>query len=253
MKVSIITVSYNSEATIEDTIHSVLKQTYSNIEYIIIDGDSSDGTLDIVRKHDDRIATVVSEKDKGIYDAMNKGIEQATGDVIGILNSDDFYASPTIIEQVVDAFHKTGCDALYGDLVYVNQNQVEKVARYWKAGAYKPGAFKRGWMPPHPTFFVRADKYRELGGYNLELKSAADYELMLRFIHKHEIEVAYLPEVMIKMRVGGQSNQSLMNRLKANREDKKAWDINGLKPAPYTFIAKPVSKISQFWKRRNID
>ncbi len=249
MKVSIITIAWNSAETIEATIQSVAGQTYDNIEYIVIDGGSKDDTMAIVGKYADAVAISVSEPDKGIYDAMNKGVQRATGDIIGILNSDDFYADTQVIADVVKSFQEQECDALYADLVYVDRDHTDKIIRYWEAGAYKKGAFVKGWMPPHPTFFVRKEKYEELGIYNTELKSAADYELMLRFMHKYEVKTGYLNRVITKMRVGGQSNVTLKNRIRANKEDRRAWEINGLKPGALTMIRKPLSKLTQFIKK----
>jgi len=248
VKISIITIAYNSQETIEDTIKSVVNQTYSNIEYIIIDGGSKDNTLSIINKYKDKISTIVSEPDKGIYDAMNKGVEKATGDLVGILNSDDFYANETVIEKIASKIKDY--DSIYADLVYVDRENTDKVTRYWKAGTYKEGAFTNGWMPPHPTFFVKKSIYNRFGTYNLKLKSAADYELMLRFLHKEKISTTYLPEVITKMRVGGQSNVTLSNRLKANKEDQLAWEINGLKPNFYTLYLKPLRKVGQFIKKK---
>ncbi len=246
MRVSIITIAYNSAETIEDTIRSVIAQNYTDIEYIIVDGASTDDTLDIVANYSESISTVISEKDKGIYDAMNKGVLAATGDLIGILNSDDLYANENVISQVVQQIGEA--DALYADLVYVNREDTDQVTRYWKSGPYSEGMFKKGWMPPHPTFFVRKRCYDKLGGYSLELRSSADYELMLRFIHKNKISVAYLPETIIKMRVGGQSNVTIKNRLAANKEDRMAWKMNGLSPGSAT-VRKPLSKLTQFLKK----
>lgn len=234
LKVSIITITYNSEATLADTLKSVLNQTYKNIEYIIVDGKSTDGTLTIIDAYKSNIAKVVSEKDKGLYDALNKGISMATGDVIGILHSDDFYTSNTVIEKVVQTLSENNSDAVYADLYYVDKNNTDNIFRKWKSGNYKHGMFVSGWMPPHPTFFAKRSCYQSFGSFNLNLVSAADYELMLRFIHKHKIKLAYLPEFIIKMRVGGKSNVSLKNRIRANNEDRKAWKINGLKPHFYT-------------------
>jgi glycosyltransferase involved in cell wall biosynthesis len=248
MKVSIITVSYNSEKTIEDTIKSVLSQDYPNIEYLIIDGASKDATLEIVQKYQVKIAKVISEKDKGIYDAMNKGIALATGDIIGILNSDDFYADATVISSIVAQFTPT-IEAVYADLVYVDANDTNRITRLWKSGNYTQGDFKKGWMPPHPTFFVKSECYQKYGNYSLQLKSAADYELMLRLIHKEQIKINYLPKVIVKMRTGGASNASLKNRIRANKEDRMAWQMNGLKPGLFTFIRKPISKIIQFIRK----
>lgn len=246
MKISVVTISYNSADTIESTIKSVLDQDYSDIEYIIIDGGSTDSTLSIIEKYKDSIDHLVSEPDNGLYDAMNKGIEIATGDVIGMLNSDDVFADNTVLSKVALAIENA--DAVYGDLNYVDRDNLEKITRKWKSGKYRRNAFKRGWMPPHPTFYVRATKYHQLGTYNTRFKTSADYELMLRFIHKHKIKVDYIPHVMVLMRVGGQSNSSIKNRLAANKEDRFAWKINGLRPGIFTFIMKPLSKIGQFIK-----
>jgi len=247
VKVSIITVTYNSAATLEQTILSVLSQTQPDIEYIVVDGVSTDGTLTIIEKYKDRIAKFVSEKDKGLYDALNKGIDMATGDVIGILHSDDFYISNEVIKKYADLFTKENSDAAYSDLYYVDKDDTSKIIRKWKSGSYRPGAFVNGWMPPHPAFFVKKEIYQRLGKFNLQFKSAADYELMLRFIHKHHIRLSYLPEYTVKMRVGGKSNASVQNRINANLEDRKAWEVNGLKPRFYTLYLKPLRKIFQFF------
>ena len=250
MKVSIITICYNSAATIEATIESVVQQSYSNIEYIIIDGASKDDTLSIVDRYKSHISKVVSEKDNGIYDAMNKGVSLASGDIIGILNSDDFYAYPDVLSDIVKRFQQTHADALYADLVYVDRNNAQRIRRYWKAGTYRHGKFLRGWMPPHPTFFVKKEVYEKYGVYTTDLKSSSDYEFMLRVLHKHKISVTYFPRVITKMRTGGQSNASVIHRAAANREDKKAWEMNGLKPRAYTILLKPISKIGQFLRKK---
>ena len=245
MKVSIITISYNSEETIEDTILSVINQDYKNIEYNIIDGGSNDKTYDIINKYKSSISNIISEKDNGIYDAMNKGINISTGDIIGILNSDDIYNDKNVITDLVLNIKEN--DAIYADLVYVDRLNTNKVNRYWKSDKYKENAFLYGWMPPHPTFFVKRKCYNKYGLYNTTLKSASDYELMLRFIYKYKISLTYLPRVITKMRIGGVSNITLVNRYKANREDKRAWIINGLKPYFFTFILKPLRKIKQYF------
>lgn len=250
MKISIVTIAYNSAQTIEATLQSVIQQDYPDIEYIVIDGGSSDGTQAIVQKYLHRIAHFSSEPDKGIYDAMNKGVRAATGDVIGVLNSDDFYADASVIRDVVSTLKANPeCEALYADLVYVDRAHTDKVTRYWKAGQFNRLRFRQGWMPPHPTFFVSRSAYDRFGLYSLDLKSAADYELMLRFLYKHKIRCCYLPRVITRMRVGGESNVSLKNRLRANKEDRKAWTMNGLRPAWYTLTLKPISKIGQFIRK----
>lgn len=246
LKISLITVVLNNQTFIRDAIDSVLSQTYPNIEYIIIDGGSSDDSLSIINEYKDKLK-LISEPDKGIYDAMNKGLAMATGDIIGFLNSDDFYADADIVQQVADFFEAHNADAVYGDLDYVSLLDKHKVVRRWRSGAYKPELFYRGWMPPHPTFFVRSDVYKRCGGFNTQLKSAADYELMLRLALVHKIQIGYINQVWIKMRLGGQSNRSFRNRLKANLEDRKAWEINGLKPRWYTLLLKPVQKIPQYF------
>lgn len=248
MKISIITIAYNSAATIEDTIKSVLAQSHEDLEYILVDGASKDATMDIVNKYKSRISTIISEPDKGIYDAMNKGVLAASGDVIGILNSDDFYADEDVLKDVNAKFEESPIEGLYADLVYVDRNNPLRIIRNWKSGVYEHGLFRKGWMPPHPTFFVKKACYDRLGIYNTSLRSAADYELMLRFIHKEEIKITYLPRIITKMRVGGQSNVSLKNRIKANKEDRKAWEMNGLKPGVFTLVRKPLSKIKQYLK-----
>lgn len=249
MKVSIITITYNSAETVEDTIQSVISQDYPDIEYIIVDGASKDNTLSIVDRYKDKIAIIQSEPDKGIYDAMNKGVRLATGDLIGILNSDDFYADAQVISDIVKTVQSTAADGCYADLVYVDRNETSRVVRTWKSGEYRHGQFMRGWMPPHPTFFVKRTVYEAYGSYTLQLRSAADYELMLRFIHKHGIRVSYLPRVITKMRAGGQSNVTIKNRWRANREDRLAWKMNGLQPGFFTLMRKPLSKLLQFIKR----
>jgi glycosyltransferase involved in cell wall biosynthesis len=245
MKISIITAAYNSAATIGDTLKSIAAQTYPQVEHIIIDGVSKDETLEIVKKFP-HVARVVSEKDKGIYDAMNKGINLAGGDVIGILNSDDMYTDGTVIAKVMEKFSDETVDAVYGDLQYVDQHNTGKVVRTWKAGNFTRKSFYYGWMPPHPSFFVRKRVYDRLGLFNLELKTAADYEIIIRFLLKNQVKAVYLPEVLVKMRAGGASNASFRNRIRANREDRIAWQMNGLHPNPFTLILKPLRKVNQF-------
>jgi len=246
MKVSIITVVYNNKNTIKDAIESVLNQTYKNIEYIIIDGASSDGTVEIIKSYGNKISKFISEPDNGIYDAMNKGIALATGDVVGILNSDDFYANNKVLERVVEVFKGCKCDSIYGDLVYVDKNDTDKIVRYWKSKPFNKGLFQKGWHPAHPTFFVKKEIYDKYGLFNLDFKIAADYELMLRFLEKYKISSSYIPEIFVKMRVGGESNKSIRNIIKANIECYKAWQTNGLKINPIVFLTKPLSKIFQF-------
>lgn len=252
MKISIVTIAFNAADTIADTVASVVGQRLPDgvaLEYIVVDGGSTDGTLDVIAPWRDRVDVLISEPDEGLYDGMNKGIAAATGDFVGVLNSDDLYAEVEVLAKVARRLLESGADGLYGDLVYVDRVDTSRVTRKWVSGVYREGAFLQGWMPPHPTFFARREAFERWGGFNLALKSAADYELMLRFIHKHGLQVAYLPEVMVRMRVGGMSNASAGNRLRANREDKAAWRMNGLKPLPWTLVMKPLRKIGQFLKR----
>jgi len=245
LKVSIITATYNSSKTILDTLNSLQNQSYPHIEHLIIDGLSADNTIELVESTNFK-GSIHSGKDQGIYDAMNKGIGFAKGDIVGILNSDDFYADGTIIEKVAALFTETGCDAVYGDLVYVDGDNTNIIKRSWVSGDYKREYFLFGWMPPHPTFFVRKELYEKYGLFNISLWGAADYELMLRFLFKHNAKAAYLPKVLVKMRTGGQSNHSIINRLRANMEDRKAWKLNDIKPRWYTLYLKPLRKLHQF-------
>ncbi len=248
IKISIITVTYNSAQTLEHTIQSVLSQTYPNVEYIIVDGKSSDNTLEIIEKYKSRISQFVSEKDDGLYHAINKGIALATGDIIGILHADDFFIDNNVLANVAETFSTNKADAVYADLYYVDKDNTDKIIRTWKSGVYKASSFLWGWMPPHPTFFVKKDAYTKYGLFNTTLRSAADYEIMLRLLFKHKIKVAYLPKFIVKMRVGGQSNASINNRVKANNEDRLAWKLNNLKPHFFTLTLKPLRKITQFFK-----
>jgi glycosyltransferase involved in cell wall biosynthesis len=245
LKISIITVTYNSAATIEETILSVLEQDHQPLEYIVVDGGSTDDTISILKKYQHRLR-FISEPDQGLYDALNKGIRMAVGEVIGLLHSDDFYVHKSVLSHYAEVFQSSQADAVYADLLYVDKNNTEKIIRTWKSGQRTAGSFLNGWMPPHPTFFIRRSCYEKFGAFNLEFKTAADYELMLRMIEKHGIRLAYLPEITVKMRVGGKSNVSVSNRLNANLEDRKAWKINGLKPRFYTLYLKPLRKLLQF-------
>jgi glycosyltransferase involved in cell wall biosynthesis len=249
MKVSIITVSYNSQDTIEDTINSVLGQSYEDIEYIIVDGKSIDNTLNIVNKYNDKISNIISEEDSGIYDAMNKGIKAATGDIVGILNSDDLYENNEVISVVVKTIRDKEVDCCWGDLVYVNRYDTNKIIRNWKSSEYKKGLFKSGWMSPHPTFFVKRKIYEEFGLFDLDFPISADYEIMLRFLERWKIKGCYIPEILVKMREGGNSRPSFFNTIRANRECYRAQVKNGLKPNPLLIFKKPLSKIKQYLNR----
>ncbi len=246
MKVSIITVVYNNVDTIEASIKSVMEQDYHDLEYIVVDGMSTDGTLDVIHQYADHIDTLISEKDKGLYDALNKGIRQATGDIVGILHSDDLYFSPHVISDVVHHMKESQADCLYGDLVYVDREDTEKVLRNWKSGPFHVKKFLMGWMPPHPTFFIKRKCLLKNGLYDTDFKTSADYELMLRYLFKHRLNASYLEKKLVRMRTGGVSNGSLKNRLVANREDLKAWEVNDLRPRALTRYMKPARKLGQF-------
>ena len=248
MKVSIITVCYNSAKTIKDTIDSVVAQNYQDIEYIIIDGKSTDGTLEIINSYSSKVLKCFSEPDKALYDAINKGIKVATGEIVGLVHADDVLAAKDVISKVVDVFIENRCEAIYSDLQYVDKDNLNKVFRDWRAGSYSAGMFLNGWMPPHPTFYAKRRLFEDLGAYNTSFEISADYELMLRFVHGNKIEIKYIPEVLVKMRVGGKSNSSIINRVKANIEDRRAWRVNYLKPNFFTLYQKPLSKLMQFLK-----
>ena len=249
LKITIVTAVLNSKDFIEDCIQSILHQTHKDIEHIVIDGGSTDGTVGTIEKYQLGITKIVSERDNGIYDAMNKGIRFATGEVIGILNADDFYPDSDILEKVAQVFKNEHIESCYGDLEYVNAVNTAKVVRHWRSGSFHINKFYWGWMPPHPTFFVRRSVYQRYGLFNLNLGSAADYELMLRFLVKHRISTAYIPKVLVRMRMGGVSNAAVKNRIKANLMDREAWRVNGLRPYPWTLLFKPVRKFHQVFIR----
>jgi len=246
-KVSIITVSYNSEATIRDTIESVFAQNYPNIEYIVIDGASEDRTIDIVREYGVRIDKVISEPDKGIYDGMNKGIRAASGDVVGFINSDDFYPSSSILTNVMQVFSDPSIDVSYGDLCYVKPNDIHSIVRYWQSSDFIPGSFRHGWCPPHPTFFVQKKIYEEYGLFDLNYQIAADVEIMMRLLEINNVKAAYLPEVLVHMRIGGETNKSIGNIIRQNQEIWHALKAHGLRPSLFRFISgKVLSRGKQF-------
>jgi glycosyltransferase involved in cell wall biosynthesis len=252
-RLSILTVCYNSVATIGDTLRSVAQQDYPDYEHVLVDGGSTDGTVELIiefaAQHPHKRIRWNSEPDQGLYDAMNKGIAWCEGDFIGTLNADDFYTHAEVLSDVMRMLEENNAPALYADLDYVHAENINKPLRKWHSGYYKQNAFLWGWMPPHPTFFAHKSLYAQYGHFRLDLKSAADYELMLRFIHKYGVKPVYLPDTIIHMRVGGVSNASIGNRLAANKMDRKAWKINGLSPYFFTLWLKPLRKIGQFLAR----
>ena len=249
MKISVITVCYNSARTIGRTLLSVREQTHDDIEHIIIDGASSDNTLEVVAAEGRHAVKLVSEPDGGIYDAMNKGLARATGDVIGFLNSDDVFASAEVVSKIALALADSAIDACYGDLVYVAQDDMNKVVRYWKSTEYKRGLFDRGWVPAHPTFYARRELYQRHGGFDLDMKLAADFDILLRFFEVHRIRTSYIPNVLVRMRLGGATNVSLGNVLRQNIEISRAFRKYGLSVGLKPFAFKLMSRLSQFaWK-----
>lgn len=252
MRLSIITATYNSGRTIRDTIESVLCQTYKDYEYIIVDGCSKDGTLDVVNQYIPKFEgrmRYISEPDKGIYDAMNKGFRMATGDVLMLINSDDLFARPDALESVVNTFNDNpNIDGVYADLYYVSQKNIGNIVRVWKTGEQKP--MRRGWLPAHPTFYVRRECYEKYGYFNLNYPLAADFELMLRFVEGHGIKLTYLPMHLVKMRLGGATSKSLKNIYKQDVETIKAFKENGLPGGNITYLIwRYIPKVKQFFRK----
>lgn len=243
MKVSIITATYNSASTIRDTLESVNAQTYPNIEHIIVDGNSKDNTLELVKQYGKRVTKIISEPDKGIYDAMNKGIKPATGDVIGILNSDDFFTSNDVISAIVFAFENNDIDAVYGDVHYVNPENLNKCIRYYSSAVFKPSLFKFGIMPAHPSFYVKRSCYEKYGLYSLDYKIASDFDLLIRFLYTHKIKYWYLKKDFVTMRTGGESTRNLNNRMLINKEDLKACRKYGITTNIFMIMLKYLYKI----------
>lgn len=246
MKISVITATWNSEETIEATLKSLNNQDYSDIEHIIVDGASTDSTLDIVRKHGDNVNKIISEDDKGIYDALNKGINAATGDLIGFLHSDDFYSNRNVLTRIAKEFNNEDIDATYGDLDYVLQANINKTVRSWVSGEFDRGRLNNGWMPPHPTLYIRRKHYISLGGFDLRYIISADYDLIVRYLLNNNLNPSYIPEVLIKMRLGGKSNNSFYNILKKSKEDVNVMIEHGINPLR-GLIGKNLSKITQFF------
>jgi len=249
MKISIITATYNSEKTLRDTLDSILAQTYQDIESIIVDGASKDGTMDIVREYEPRFQgrmRWVSEPDKGIYDAMNKGIRMASGDVVGVLNSDDFYYDDRVVEDIANVFKQKDIDCVYGNLVFINENDKNTILRIWKGSQHQCGDFLQGWHPAHPTFYAKRIWFERFGAFDLRYAVSADFELMLRFIEKGQIRNTYLDRYFIKMRMGGESTGSIKNIITGNRNILKALRNNGFKPSRFYLIRRLIPKL---WNR----
>ncbi|MDI6741566.1 MAG: glycosyltransferase family 2 protein [Smithella sp.] len=252
-KISIITVCRNSETTIRETLESVASQSYKNIEHIVVDGGSVDGTLTVLREWKKYSVRLVSEPDEGIYDAMNKGIGMATGDIIGIINSDDIYSDAGVLEKVISVMQDNAVDACYADLIYVDKNKSDRIIRYWKSCAFEKGLFADGWMPPHPTFFTRRSVYDKYGLFDLKYSLAADFELMARLMEKYKIKSVYIPEIFIKMRYGGVSNRSMLNIVKQNIQIYQACRENNLPVSLSKFLLnKLLSRTRQYYSKPEI-
>jgi len=251
LRVSIITVSFNSEFTIEDTISSVLAQTYPEIEYIIIDGGSTDGTRDVINSFGTKITKFISESDNGMYDALNKGIRLASGDIVGILNSDDFFYNNTVIERVVESFRENEIDAVFGDVQFVDRVTTSKVVRYYSSKHFETARFRFGFMPAHPTFYVKRDLFEKFGFYKTDYKIAADFELLMRFLYINHVRYKYLEMPFVSMRTGGISNKSLKSNIILNKEIARACKENGIY-TNYAFIySKYLLKFYEFLGNRN--
>jgi glycosyltransferase involved in cell wall biosynthesis len=248
VKVSIITATYNSAATIRDTLASVAMQTYKNIEHIIVDGLSTDNTLEIVKEFP-HVAKVICEKDSGLYDAINKGIQQCTGDVVGILNSDDFFPTADVVAQM-QSYFTSDVLGVYSDIAFVKPNNLQKIVRYYSSKKFEPSKFKYGYMPAHPSFYTRKSCFDQFGYYFIDYKIAADYELLMRFIYTHKIKTKYIPITMVYMRTGGVSNQSIFSRWTLNKEIVKACAANGVYTNMLLLSLKYFNKIGEFIKPR---
>jgi glycosyltransferase involved in cell wall biosynthesis len=247
VKISVITAVYNNCDTVGSALDSVLSQSYANIDLVVIDGGSTDGTLEILKQYSNQISVLITEPDNGIYDALNKGMQLATGDVVGFLHSDDVYENGEVLAKVAAVFQNQTIDAVYGDLVYVRHDDIRQVIRYWKSGHFDEAALSRGWMPPHPTFYVRRSVYERLGGFNTQYRIAADYDTVLRFLAVAKIRVAYIPEVLVRMRAGGISNRSLSSIFLKTMEDFEVLRSNQV-GGVVTLFRKNFSKLSQFWR-----
>jgi len=245
MKVSIITCTSNSASILAWNLKSISIQTHIDIEHIIIDNNSSDNTIEIAKEFP-HITKIISEPDNGIYFAMNKGIAHATGDIIGFLNSDDYLSGPDVISKIVERFKKTNCSAVYGSLIYVKEHSLNEIHRVWQVEDYNHRLPFKGWMLPHPTFYVKKEVYQNFGVFNTEFKFAADYEIILRFLLKHQISVSPISDVLVYMRTGGATNKNLFSRFQVHLEDWRAWKSIGLAPKWYTLFLKPLRKTIQF-------
>jgi len=239
----------NSAETIADTLRSVAAQTHTDAEHIIVDGGSSDATMAIVERYREGLASVISEPDRGVYDAMNKGIARAGGEVVGFLNADDVYADTEALASVAAVFARPEIDACYADLVYVDRTDTDRIVRYWKSNDYRPGLFRRGWMPAHPTFFVRRRIFERYGGFDLRYRLQSDFELSMRLLEVHRVRAQYIPRILVRMRMGGISNNSYLDILRGNLEDYRACPNSAIDVTPLFILRKVLSRLPQFFAR----
>ena len=252
LKISIITACFNASKTISETLDSVGRQSHQSIEHIIVDGASTDDTMSIIENYRNHLSVVMSEPDQGVYDAMNKGLALASGEVIGFLNADDFYMHPDVLARVAATMADPTIDACYADLIYVDRKQTNRVVRHWVSRDYTPGLFEKGWMPAHPTFFVRKSVYEKLGGFDLRYRLQADFDLVLRFIGINKIRTRYVPEIWVRMRMGGMSNNNILNIVRGNIEAYSSCCANGLNVRPWFILTKVLSRMPQFIRARRM-
>lgn len=248
MKVSLITVTYNAARYLPDCLHSVQAQDYPDLEHWVIDGGSTDNTVALLKAQGEKVKWI-SEKDQGLYDAMNKGLSRVSGDIIGILNADDFYAHTGVISAVVAEMERTGADTLFGDLVFVDPEQITQVRRYFPGVGFQPSWFLSGKMPPHPTFFVRKAVYDQVGGFDTRFRIVADFDLMTRILRVNKKSWAYLPQVLVHMRAGGVSTSGVSATLRINQEMRQSLKKQGLPASYLRLYGRYLTKIAQLWKR----
>lgn len=250
MKVSIITIVFNREKEIEQTIHSVINQDYADIEYIVIDGGSTDSTLSVIERYKSHMAKWISEPDSGIYDAINKGIDMATGEIIGMVHAGDMLFNNKVISNVAQSFYQTGADIVYGNTLLVDPFNINKVVRIYEGGEYNPNRFLTGWMPSHSSTYIRRSLFQKLGTYRLDLNIAADYELLLRFMFKHSVNSSYYPGLLTIFRVGGISNRNIFSFLRSGRQCYQSWKLNDLNIPFYTIPFKYMRRIPDILLRK---
>ncbi len=248
MKITVVTATYNCASTIGACLRSVAGQTHPDTEHIVVDGASRDGTVDVLHRHSGQLSRIISEPDKGIYDALNKGVANASGDIVGFLHADDLYADNKVLEDVAVAFQNPEVDAVYGDLTYVQKADTDKVVRYWRSSPFMRSSLARGWMPPHPTLYLRRGVYERFGGFDLSYRIAADYDFMLRVLGAINGKIIYLPRVLVKMRLGGESNRSIRNVIRKSAEDLRALRSNGVGGLA-SLVLKNGTKFVQFVRR----